>query len=223
MVDSVTSSTSTSSTSSASSISGSSGSDTYNMFLQILCTELQTQNPLDPTDTTEFTSQLTSYSQLEQAINTNTKLDEVLSGFDSLSMSNGVGYIGKEVEADTDTLTVADDGSIDATWKYDLDGTAKSVTLSVVDSDGNTVWTGSGETGSGAHEFTWDGTNTKGAAVAAGDYTLKVTATDADGADVDSSISIKGEVTAVDSGNGSTILELGDTQVKMSAITRLAA
>lgn len=223
MVDSITSSTTSSSTNSTSSTSSTSGSDTYNMFLQILCTELENQNPLDPTDTTEFTSQLTSYSQLEQAINTNDKLDEVLSAFDSMSLSNGVGYIGKEVEADSDTLTVSDDGSVDASWKYDLDSAAESVTLTVVDSDGNTVWSGSGETGSGSHEFTWDGTNTKGVAVSSGDYTLKVTATDSDGADVDSSISITGEVTAVDSTDGTTILELGDTQVNMSAVTRLAA
>lgn len=223
MVDSVNKSTSTSSTGSTTSISGSSGSDTYNMFLQILITELQTQNPLDPTDTTEFTTQLTNYSQLEQAINTNDKLDEVLTQFNGMSMSNGVGYIGKEIEADSDTLTVADDGSVDATWKYDLDSAAKSVTLSVVDAKGNVVWSGTGETGSGAHEFSWDGTTTKGAAVSSGDYTLKVTATDTNDESIDTSVSIKGEVTAVDSTDGATILELGDTHVKMAAITRLAA
>lgn len=223
MVESVSSTSSTTSTSSTSQTTSSTASDTYNMFLQVLCTELQTQNPLDPTDTTEFIAQLTSYSQLEQAINTNDKLDAVLTAFDGLSLSNGVGYIGHSVEADTDTLSVADDGSVGASWKYSLDDSATSVTLSVVDASGNTVWSGAGEAGSGSHELAWDGTDSSGNAVPAGDYTLKVSATDAGGNDVDSLIAIKGQVTAVDSSDGTTVLELGDTQVEMSSVTRLAA
>lgn len=223
MVESTSSTSSTTYTSSTSQTASSTASDNYNMFLQLLCTQLQTQNPLDPTDSTEFVSQLTSYSQLEQAINTNDKLDEVLSAFDSLSISTGVGYIGYNVEADTDTLSLSDDGSVDATWKYSVDDSAASVTLTVVDSDGNTVWTGAGDASSGAHEFAWNGKDSDGNAVAAGDYTLKVAATDADGDDLDASISIKGKVTAVDSSDGTTVLELGDTQVEMSSVTRLAA
>lgn len=222
MVDSVTSSSSTSSTSSTSS-SSSSLSASYEMFLQLLTTQLQTQNPLDPMDSTEFTQQLATYAQLEQQISTNDKLDSVLSQFDTISLSTGVGYIGRTVEADADTLTMGEDGTLDASWQYELDGEAKSVKLTVVDSDGNTVWSGTGETSDGSHEFTWDGKDSDGNAVEAGDYTLKITATDADGDKVDTSISIKGEVTAVDSSDGSAILELGDTLVDLSSVTRLAA
>ena len=37
-------------------------------FLKLLVSQLQNQNPLSPTDSTQFVSQLTSYSQLEQLI-----------------------------------------------------------------------------------------------------------------------------------------------------------
>lgn len=37
-------------------------------FLTLLVSQLQNQDPLSPTDSTEFVSQLTSYSQLEQLI-----------------------------------------------------------------------------------------------------------------------------------------------------------
>ena len=40
-------------------------------FLKLLVSQLQNQNPLDPTDPTAFVSQLTSYSQLEQLIGIN--------------------------------------------------------------------------------------------------------------------------------------------------------
>jgi flagellar basal-body rod modification protein FlgD len=38
-------------------------------FLKLLVSQLQNQDPLNPTDSTQFVSQLTSYSQLEQLIN----------------------------------------------------------------------------------------------------------------------------------------------------------
>jgi flagellar basal-body rod modification protein FlgD len=37
-------------------------------FLKLLVSQLKNQNPLNPTDGTQFVSQLTSYSQLEQLI-----------------------------------------------------------------------------------------------------------------------------------------------------------
>lgn len=223
MVDSVNTSNSTTNTTNTSSTSNTSLSASYDMFLQLLITQIQTQNPLDPTDSSQFTQQLATYAGLEQQIATNDKLDSVLTEFDSLSLSTGVGYLGRAVEADSDTISLSDDGSVDATWKYTLADTAKAVTLTVVDADGNTVWTGTGETGEGAHDFAWDGKDAKGNAVAAGDYTLQVTATDKSGDAIDAAITIRGTVTAVDSSGDSTVLELGDTEIDLDSVTRLAA
>lgn len=221
MVSSVSSSTS--STSSSTSASSSTFAASYDMFLQLLTTQLQTQNPLDPMDSTEFTSQLATYAGLEQQISTNQKLDSVLSQFDSISMSTGVGYIGRTVEAEGDTITISDGGKVDASWKYQLDGEAKTVKLTVVDEDGNTVWSGSGETAAGTHDFAWDGKTSAGTAAPEGEYTLKITATDAEGNDVDTATLVKGEVTAVDSSSGGTVLELGDTLIYLTSVTRLTA
>lgn len=223
MIDSVSSTTSSTTSTSSSSSASSSLSANYDMFLQLLCTQLQTQSPLDPMDTSEFTSQLATYAGLEQQISANDKLDELVSGINSLSLSSGVGYLGHTVEADTDTLSVGADGSVDASWQYTLASDAGAVTLSVVDSAGETVWTGSGETASGSHTFSWDGTDANGDAVDPGDYTLQVSATTASGTAITSSIAIRGTVTAIDSSSGSTMVELGGTQVDLSAVTRLAS
>ena len=48
-----------------------------NTFLTLLTTQLKYQDPLDPMDTAEFTNQLVQYSSVEQAIQTNEKLDSV--------------------------------------------------------------------------------------------------------------------------------------------------
>jgi flagellar basal-body rod modification protein FlgD len=53
-------------------------------FLKLLMTQLTNQNPLDPTDPTEFTSQLATYSGLEQQINMNTTLSTMSDNMSSL-------------------------------------------------------------------------------------------------------------------------------------------
>jgi len=51
----------------------------FTTFLSLLTTQLKNQDPLSPLDTNQFTQQLVSFSQVEQAINTNTKLSSLLS------------------------------------------------------------------------------------------------------------------------------------------------
>jgi flagellar basal-body rod modification protein FlgD len=62
---------SSSSSSSSAASSGSPGSDPLaneSTFLTLLVSQLQNQDPLNPTDSNEFVTQLTGYSQLEQLI-----------------------------------------------------------------------------------------------------------------------------------------------------------
>ncbi len=55
-----------------------SASVNYNQFLQLMVAELKNQDPTKPTDPTQFLSQLASFSSVEQQLNTNTKLDSML-------------------------------------------------------------------------------------------------------------------------------------------------
>lgn len=50
----------------------------YNTFLQILMAEMKNQDPTKPTDPTQFISQLSSFSAVEQQVNTNSKLDALI-------------------------------------------------------------------------------------------------------------------------------------------------
>jgi flagellar basal-body rod modification protein FlgD len=208
----VTSSTTTTTSSSSSS---SSAEESYNTFLTLLTTQLQNQNPLDPTDTTEFTNQLIALSGVEQQLISNTSLSAITDSLASLSASNGVGYIGKTITTEGDT-TALQDGS--AGWSYDVNGSASAVTLSVSDSDGKVVWSGSGNTSSGSHDFSWDGTGSDGTQYTSGDYTLSVKATNSSGNSVDTTTYIKGKVTGVDSSSGSTQLLIGDISVDMDDV-----
>lgn len=195
-------------------------------FLTLLCTELENQNPLNPVDSSQFTSQLIQYAGLEQQLNSNTYLKEIAASISSVSassLSTGVGYIGKTVTAETNKLSVDSSGSMGAEWVYDLDSTAASTTLSVTNSSGKTIYTESGDTASGDHTFAWDGTDSSGDSVSAGTYTLTVTAVNSSGASVGSTTYIVGTVTAADSSNGSVELEIGDVSVDLDSVTRVAA
>lgn len=66
----------------------------YNTFLKLLVTQLQTQDPLNPTDNTEFIAQLASFSAVEQQTQTNGKLDKMLA---YLNAGEGASLIGKQV------------------------------------------------------------------------------------------------------------------------------
>lgn len=199
-------------TSSSTSSSGISSSD----FLNLLVSELQNQNPLDPTNSTDFINQLTSYANFDQQQTLNTNLNTLVSSFNSLLTLNSSNYIGQTVTAKADTGTLQS-GQI--AFGYSLNSAAADVTLSVQDSSGNTVWTGSGTTTSGTNSFTWDGTTTSGTQLTdGGQYTLAVSATDSTGQSVYGYTTITGKVTAVDNSTGTPMLTIGGTPVSTSNV-----
>jgi flagellar basal-body rod modification protein FlgD len=51
----------------------------YELFLSMLTTQIQNQDPLDPLDSAEYTNQLVQYSNVEQSIQTNKNLEEMIS------------------------------------------------------------------------------------------------------------------------------------------------
>ena len=124
-------------------------------FLKLLLTQLENQNPLDPMDTDEYTAQLTRYSQLEQQIEINDKMDNVSSLLESSATADSFNYIGQVAEVSTD-VGVVQDG--EATWSYLVNGSAEDVYLTLADSSGKIVYQGAGSSGVGAQSFTFDAT-----------------------------------------------------------------
>jgi len=74
----VSTSTTTSAQATSSAASSTDNTLNYNNFLQLLVAQLQNQDPTNPSDPTAFVSQLASFSAVEQQVNTNSKLDALL-------------------------------------------------------------------------------------------------------------------------------------------------
>jgi len=153
--------------------------DSYELFLSVLIAQLENQSPLDPVDTTEMTSQLVQYSSIEQQMQTNEYLSALLQSTNEQTSDTALSFVGKDVTYETATQSY--DGSSELTWAVDLPSSATSVTYTVTDSSGNTVYettaTPETETGSTFSEFVWSGETTDGETAEAGDYTLVATAT----------------------------------------------
>ncbi|MGL9621819.1 flagellar hook assembly protein FlgD [Bradyrhizobium sp. U531] len=93
-VTSATDSTSNSSNATGSNTTTASSGVDYNTFLQLLIAEMKNQDPTNPMDTSQYMSQFAQLSTVEQAMQTNSKLDALLSS-QSLSQANSL--IGKTV------------------------------------------------------------------------------------------------------------------------------
>lgn len=185
-------------------------------FMTLLVSELQNQNPLDPTSTTDFVNQLASYANFDSQTTLNSNMSALTTSFNSLMTLNSVNYIGHTVEATGDTGTLQN-GEIE--FGYSLTAAATDVKLTVSDSSGNAVWTGTGTKTSGDNTFTWDGTKTDGTQLDdGGEYTLSVTATDSTGASVYDSTTVSGTVTSVDFSSSTLQLLIGKTSVSSANV-----
>jgi flagellar basal-body rod modification protein FlgD len=80
----------------------------YNTFLQLLVAEMKNQDPTNPMDTSQYMSQFAQLSTVEQAMQTNTKLDALLS---SQALSQADGLIGRTVSF-TDSTGASFSGKI---------------------------------------------------------------------------------------------------------------
>ncbi len=150
---------------------------TYDNFLKLLTTQLKNQDPLDPTDSSEFTNQLVQFSQVEQQINLNAKFDKLLTSNQAAQMLQASNYIGKNVEAEGSLLTVEAPASI----SYWMTKDAATVTAVLKDEDGNIVRTMTVDGKAGSHTQAWDGRKDDGSLLPVGTYELLMTAVDADG------------------------------------------
>jgi flagellar basal-body rod modification protein FlgD len=197
--------------------------DNYQTFLSLLTTQLKNQDPLSPLDTNQFTQQLTQMTGVEQQLLSNQLLQQLVNQSQSGGgLVSSVGLIGKTVTVNGASSTLAG-GS--ATWEFSLPSTPASMSVSVVDSSNNVVWSGAvTPSGAGGQTFTWDGKNQSGTQLAdGGTYTLKVVAKDSSGAIITPTTNLQGTATAVQQVSGQTMVTVSGVQVPLSSITGVSS
>ncbi len=191
----------------------------YDLFLSILTTQIQNQDPLDPLDSAEYTSQLVQYSSVEQAIQTNTHLEQLLATMQKTQASSYVNYLGSEVTAAGGTTMLTDGDP--AKWHYSLAESA-SGTVEISNSAGAVVFSDEISLAAGSNTYYWDGVSSSGVNSPDGAYTISFNLKDANGKAEGVSIEVSGIVDEVDLSTGTPFLKIGDVRVPISAVKRVS-
>ena len=191
-------------------------------FLHLLVTQLQHQDPLNPTDSVEFTAQLAQFSSLEQLGNVNTNLGDLKNFQASLNNSQTVSLIGKSITADGNSVELSDSGLTQCNFKLDDD--AVTVAISIYDPTGTYIAEIEGENlKAGQHALPWDGNDHKGNRVATGEYSFEIIAEDANGQTVGTTTLFSGIVDRVVFENNTSYLISGNHKVALGDVIEVAA
>lgn len=211
----------TTTSSSSSSSAQATLSQNYTTFIKLLTSQLQNQDPLNPTDTSQFTQQLVQYSQVEQQIDTNSKLDTLISQGSNSGLSNVVGYIGKDAELNGNQLSVTNGVG---EFSYTLSKPATNVSIQITDANGNVVRNATGGLSTGKQVISWDGKDDSGNQLNDGTYTFKITATDQQGNNITSTSTGFAQITGVSTASdGSIQYASGSLTFANSSILSLSA
>ena len=193
--------------------------ESFDTFLNLLTTQMKNQDPLSPMDSNQFTQQIVQMTGVEQQLLTNELLQRLVVASGD-GVADAVSLIGKQVRAATDEANLVNG---EANWVYRLDRAAQDVKIEVLDENGGIVHVKAlSDVGGGDHAFTWDGKNVLGAQLAdGGKYTLRVTATDSEGATVGHVTYIEGVVTAIEQVDGETYATIGGTRALWQTISSI--
>ena len=213
----VSSSTGTTTTSSATGQTGLMAN--YDLFLSILTTQIQNQDPLDPMDSAQYTSQLVQYSNVEQSIQQNRNLESILASLASSQSLSFVSYIGNEVTADASTTTLSGG---QATWNYDV-ADAASGTVEIRDSSGTVVYSGDVELEAGSGTFDWNGLTNSGSEAPGGLYTISFDVKDANSRSETVRTELTGIVESVDMSKPEAILKVGNQEIPVSSVIAVSS
>ena len=143
-------------------------------FLTMLVAQLKNQDPLNPMEGTDFSSQLAQFSQLEQLMNLNDTMETFMSSMGEESESNAIDYVGKKVTGNVDSIEVV--GGTPFGGFYNIDESS-DIMVKIYDKSGNEVRTlYPGQKSAGTYDFSWDGKDSTGTLVEDGSYKYTVLA-----------------------------------------------
>lgn len=143
------------------------------MFMRLMLAQLQNQNPLQPQDGAEFVAQLAQFTQVEGISKLNTSVQDIASLYRSTQTLQATALVGRNVQVDGNRGHF--DGNNAMTGVIGAGQAATNVTMTVTDTKGAVMGKYTlGDVSGDATEFTWNGTDSTGKAVPAGNYNVTI-------------------------------------------------
>lgn len=188
-------------------------------FLKLLITQLKNQDPLKPTDNTEFVSQLAQFSQLEQSAKQAQLLQQSLDAQTASLQFTLLPMIGRTVTIGQPVVQLGDGPT---PFGYTLDKYAQKVLVSIQDHQGQVVRSLEyRDQQAGVHAAEWDGKDQDGIVMQKGLYRYVISALDAEGKAVPVEGRASLTVTGVRMEEGQAKLLVGNLAIEPSAIVEL--
>ena len=142
--------------------------ETKDRFLSMLVAQMRNQDPLNPLDNAQVTSQMAQLSTVEGIEKMNRTLAALAENFGADQLSQAANLIGHNVLVSGNSISLNDGMGV---FGINLETASDSVQISIFDQTGQLVSTvNTGVLPAGEHLFDWDGMNDSGVAMPAGNY-----------------------------------------------------
>jgi flagellar basal-body rod modification protein FlgD len=188
----------------------------YSMFLRMLTTQMQNQDPLNPIESADYAVQLATFSGVEQQTQTNQLLQQLLGAIGGSGLSDVAGWVGRDVRS---PAPVAHDGTPVTLHLVPVAGAERSV-LTVRDARGVVV--AREEVTPGDRTHPWTATAAAGTPLPAGQYSFRLESYVGDKQVAESTPETYARVTEVRTGaDGPRVVLRGGVEIAASAVTAL--
>lgn len=190
-------------------------------FLKLFTTQLQNQNPLDPTKNEAFVAQLAQFSQLEATTNMATQLAALTQSLQGDRMMAGAALIGKSVVVPSGTFQLKSGQPVSA--NLELPNGADGVQMEVLNAAGQVVHQQIlGAQPAGSLNFSWSGQNSQGQAQPEGNYRFRASAV-SQGKNITPSISTTATIRGISQEpNGDMLLQVqGGSSIRLADVKRI--
>lgn len=190
-----------------SSLTGSSASDLQGSFLTLLVAQLKNQDPTNPMQNNELTTQLAQISTVSGIEKLNTTLGSVSGQLNNNQQLQASALIGHGVMIPGSKILAGSEAT--TPFGVELQQAADKVTATITDASGKVVRTiVIGGLSAGVHTFTWDGSMTDGTTAPDGAYNVAINASNGSTQLVAQPLNFA-MVNGVTLSNGATRLDLG--------------
>jgi len=197
----------------------SSTQEAQDRFMKLLVTQMKNQDPLNPLDNAQVTSQLAQLSTVTGIDKLNTTVESLITNVQSSQTLQATNMIGHNVLVSGSSTTLSNGSSL---FGIELPASASSVTVTIRDSAGNAVRTMAlGAVEAGTYPLQWDGKNDQGVAAANGTYKFEVSAKSSGQAIAATTLSMA-QVAGVSNSTQGVQLKLSDaTSIGLSDIKQI--
>ena len=189
----------------------------FDTFLQMLTTQLQNQDPMNPLDSSDFAVQLATFSGVEQQTMTNTLLADIQGQLGLTNMAQMASWVGLEARVAAPVAVVP---GVPVDLSPNPAAAADRAVLVVRDAGGNIA--SQQDIPVAAAEMSWDPVDSAGAPLATGTYSFQLESYAGSQLLATTAVDTYARITEVrGSPSGTTLILNGGIEVPVGSITAI--